>query len=162
DLVHERLVLTNMPAATRAAVLAEMLSPLRPGGFIALQECDWASYVCYPEHPSWNFLLGVWNEAFHAQGGDEFVGRSLAHLLRSAGAENICVKARVDISNIGQYQRTDFLSLLESMHDLVLASGRITESELRAHMTAVAEHLAEPGTTLIDTLIVQAWAQRPN
>src|SRR5271170_4751876 len=67
-----------------------MFSLVRPGGIIALQEFDSASYVCYPEHPSWNILLGIWNETFHAvSGGNEFVGRSLGRLLRSAGAENV-------------------------------------------------------------------------
>ena len=54
DIVHERLILINLPPASQAALLAEMLSLLKPGGVIALQEFDSASYVCYPEHPSWN------------------------------------------------------------------------------------------------------------
>jgi SAM-dependent methyltransferase len=160
DIVHERLVLINVPAASQEALLAEMLSLLKPGGTIALQEFDSASYVCYPEHPSWNVLLGVWNDTFHAAGGNEFVGRSLARLLRSAGAEHIQIKAHVEVAQIGEYRRTHLLSLIESMHDLVLGSGRLTEVELRDHMAALSEHLADSGTTLIDKLIVQAWGQR--
>jgi len=162
DLVHERLVLINVPPSSQEAILAEMLSLVRPGGIVALQEFDAASYVCYPEHPSWNILLGIWNDTFHAaSGGNELVGRSLARLLRSAGAENIQMKAHVEVAQIGEYRRTHLLSLIESMRDLVLASGRIGEAELGAHMAALSEHLADPGTTLIDKLIVQAWGQRP-
>jgi ubiquinone/menaquinone biosynthesis C-methylase UbiE len=54
DLVHERLVLINVPAASQEAILAEMFSLLIPGGTIVVQEYDTTSYVCYPEHPSWN------------------------------------------------------------------------------------------------------------
>jgi SAM-dependent methyltransferase len=129
DVVHERLVLINVPAASQEAILAEMFSLVRPGGIIALQEFDEASYVCYPEHPSWNILLGIWNDAFHAAGGNEFVGRSLARQLRSAGAENIQMKAHVEVAQIGEYRRTHLLSLIESMRDLVLASGRIEKTE---------------------------------
>jgi trans-aconitate methyltransferase len=100
DLAHERLVLINLPAATQAALLAEMISLLRPGGTIALQEYDSASYVCYPAHPSWDVLLGTWNDAFHAAGGNEFVGRSLASLLRSAGAENVEMAAHVGFPQV--------------------------------------------------------------
>ena len=89
DVVHERLVLINLPAPTQGAILAEMFSLLRPGGTIALQEYDASSYVCYPDHPSWTALLGIFNDTFHAAGGNEFIGRSLASLLRSAGAENV-------------------------------------------------------------------------
>jgi hypothetical protein len=28
-------------------------------------------------------------------------------------------------------------------------------------MAALADHLADPGTTLIDKLLVQAWGQKP-
>jgi predicted O-methyltransferase YrrM len=48
DLVHERLVLINVPPDSQEALLAEMVSLLKPGGTIALQEFDSASYVCYP------------------------------------------------------------------------------------------------------------------
>jgi SAM-dependent methyltransferase len=162
DIVHERLVLINVPAASQEALLAEMLSLLRPGGTIALQEFDAASYVCYPDHPSWSILLGLWNDTFHATGGNEFIGRSLARLLRSAGAENIQMNAHVEVAQVGEYRRTHLLSLIESMHDRVLDSGRLTEAELRDHMAALSQHLADPGTTLIDKLVVQAWGQRPS
>src|SRR3984893_16371120 len=162
DLVHERLILMNVPPPSQEALLAEMLSLLKPGGTIALQEFDSASYVCYPEHPSWNLLLGIWNDTFHATGGNEFVGRSLARLLLLAGAESVQMKAHVEVAQIGEYRRTHLLSLIESMHDLVLGSGRLKTAELRDHMTALAKHLADPGTTLIDKLIVQAWGQRPS
>src|SRR5215510_7940861 len=48
DFVHERLILMNVPPASQRALLAEMLSLLKPGGTIALQEFDSASFVCYP------------------------------------------------------------------------------------------------------------------
>ena len=162
DFVHERLILINLPLASQKALLEEMLSLLKPGGTIALQEFDSASYVCYPEHPSWNILLSIWNDSFHAAGGNEFVGRSLAFLLRSAGAVNIEMKVQVEVAQVGEYRRTHLLSLLESMRDLVIRSGRITETELGMHMAALSAHLADPRTTLIDKLIVQAWGQKPN
>src|SRR5262249_57996050 len=77
DVVHERLILINLPPTSQEALLIEMFSLLKPGGVIALQEFDSASYVCYPEHPSWSLLLSIWNDAFHATGGNEFIGRSL-------------------------------------------------------------------------------------
>jgi hypothetical protein len=162
DVVHERLVLINLPAATQGAILAEMFALLRPGGTIALQEYDATSYVCYPEHPSWNLLLGLFNDTFHAAGGNEFIGRSVAGLLRSAGAEKVEIKAQVGFPKVGEYQRTHLLSLIESMRDPVLASGRIGEAELKAHLTALSDHLSDPATTLIDKLIVQAWGQKPS
>ena len=162
DVVHERLVLINVPTAAQGAILAEMFSIVRPGGTIVLQEYDAASYVCYPEHPSWNVLLGIFNDTFHAAGGNEYIGRSLASLLRSAGAENVETRANAGFPKVGEYQRTHLLSLITSMRDRVLAAGRIGEVELRAHMDALCDHLSDPATTLIDKLIVQAWGRKPS
>jgi SAM-dependent methyltransferase len=89
DFVHERLVLINIPLATQQTILKEMLSILKPGGTIAIQEFDYVSFACDPDHPSWNLLFNTWCDAFHAaSGGNLFIGRSLARLLWSAGAEN--------------------------------------------------------------------------
>jgi len=59
DFVHERLLLINFPPASQHALLTEMIALLKPGGTIAVQEFDSASYVCDPEHPSWNVLLSI-------------------------------------------------------------------------------------------------------
>src|SRR5262249_59936372 len=127
----------------------------------APQDFDPASYVCQPEHPSWTVLLSLWNDTFHAAGGNESVGRSLARLLRRAGVANIQMKAHVEIAQVGEYRRTHLLSLIESMRDVLLGSGRLKEAELREHIAALSEHLADPATTLIDKLLVQAWGQNP-
>jgi SAM-dependent methyltransferase len=162
DVVHERLVLINVPPATQEAILAEMFPLVRPGGTIALQEYDAISYVCYPEHPSWKLLCGIFNDTFHAAGGNDFVGRSLAHLLRSAGVQNLEMRTHLELPKVGEYQRTHLLSLIEAMRAQILASERIGEAELREHMAALSEHLSDPTTTLIDKLVVQAWGRKPS
>ncbi len=50
DVVHERLVLINMPLATQQAILRQMWSLLRPGGTIAIEEFDFVSFACDPDH----------------------------------------------------------------------------------------------------------------
>jgi ubiquinone/menaquinone biosynthesis C-methylase UbiE len=161
DFVHERLVLINIPLASQQAILTEMLSLLKPGGAIAIEEFDFVSFACDPDHPSWNLLFKVWCDAFNASGGNLSIGRSLARLLRAAGAENIKIHAHANMPQVGEYQRTHLLSLIESTHDLMLGPGRLTVTELRDHTDALAKHLSDPSTTLIDRLVVQAWGIKP-
>jgi SAM-dependent methyltransferase len=162
DFVHERLVLINIPLAAQHAVLKEMLSLLKPGGTIAIQEFDFVSFSCDPEHPSWKLLFNIWCDAFHAAGGGNlFIGRSVARLLRFAGVENVQIHAHANLPQVGEYQRTHILSLIESTHDLMLGPGKLSAVELREHMVALAEHLADPKTTLVDRLVVQAWGKKP-
>ena len=53
DLVHERLVLINVPQPEQHTIVAAMFRLARPGGILAVENWDRASYVSYPEHPAW-------------------------------------------------------------------------------------------------------------
>jgi SAM-dependent methyltransferase len=159
DLVHERLVAINVPA--RGALLAEMMSLLRPGGIAVLEEVDNVSWVCQPAHPSWDAILGAFHAAFRAGGGDPFVGRRLPELLREAGAREIQVAMHADLVAPGEYRRMHLVSLLDSVQDRILSLGLLKDDELRRHREALVAHLEDPATTVIDKLRVQAWARKP-
>lgn len=158
DLVHERLVLINVSA--REAFLTEMLSLLRPGGTVALEDVDNISWLCQPAHPSWDILLNAFHSVFHAGGGDGFVGRRLPVFLRAADVTNIQIKVTVATPPVGDYRRTHLLSLIDSIRDKVIANGVLNEAKLNEHREALAQHLKDPGTTVIDKLLVQCWGQK--
>lgn len=155
DLVHERLVLTNIPE--REALLAEMLSLLRPGGRLAVGNNDNVSWLCHPEHPSWKILRDAFSAAFHSNGGDLFLGRRLPGMLRAAGVRDVQVKVHVDVVKPDSPRRRHLFSLLDSLHDKIIALGLISEQELAAHRKALNEHLENSNTVIIDKLHVQAW-----
>ena len=137
-----------------------MVSLLRPGGTIILEDVDDISYTCVPLHPSWTILLDAFHATFHANGGNAFIGRELAAHLREAGIKDIRVKIHVGTVSPGEYRRTHLLSLLDVLHDKVLNSGVLTEAQLSEHRAALIDHLKNPDTLLIDKLLVQAWGQK--
>jgi SAM-dependent methyltransferase len=158
DFVHERLILINVSA--REALLKEMLSLLRPRGTVALEDVDNVSWLCQPAHPSWDILLNAFHAVFHAGGGDGFVGRRLPVLLHAAGVRNIQTKVTVETPPPGDYRRTHLLSLIDSVRDKVIANGVLDEAQLKEHREALAHHLKDPATTVIDKLLVQCWGQK--
>jgi SAM-dependent methyltransferase len=158
DLVHERLVMINVP--TREALLQEMISLLRPGGIIILEDVDDISYTCVPSHPSWTILLDAFHDAFHTNGGNAFIGRELTGYLQNAGIKNVQTKIHIGTVNPGEYRRTHLLSLLDVLHEKVVGSGVLTEAQLNEHRAALVDHLKNPSTLLIDKLLVQAWGQK--
>jgi|KBSMisStaDraftv2_1062788.scaffolds.fasta_scaffold561739_1 ubiquinone/menaquinone biosynthesis C-methylase UbiE len=160
DLAHERLVMINIPA--RDALLTEMLSLLRPGGTVALEDVDNVSWLCQPAHPSWDILLTVFHTVFHAGGGDGFIGRRLQVMLCAAGVQNIQIKVTVETPALGDYRRTHLISLIDSVRDKVIAMGLLNEVELKEHREALVCHLNDPATTVIDKLLVQSWGQKGN
>jgi SAM-dependent methyltransferase len=159
DLVHERLVLINVQA--REALLSEMMSLLRPGGTVALEDVDNASWLCHPPHRSWDVLLNAFHTVFHGGGGDGFIGRRLPELLRSAGAQDVHTHITVDVVPIGDYRRTHLVSLIDSVRGKVIGLGLMSEHELQEHRDALLGHLTHPATTVIDKLLVQCWGKKP-
>lgn len=162
DLVHERLVLINVPITNQHAILASMVEVARPGGIIATESWDRASYACHPENASWDILNDAYREAVRATNGDGTSGRTLPWLLRSAGVREIRTKIHVRAVEIGDPRRTHRLGILDVSKDKILATGRLSETEFNEHRAALAAHLADPDTLVIDQLFVQAWGKRPD
>jgi SAM-dependent methyltransferase len=158
DLVHERLVLMHVP--NREDFIAEMLTLLRPGGTIALEDVDNTSWLCHPMHPSWTALFDAFHATFHKSGGDGFLGRRLPALLRGAGVRDVQTKVHTDVLEIGDYRRTHLLSLVDSIRGKIVEVGVLADSEIERHRQALAAHLADPATTVIEKLLVQSWGTK--
>jgi SAM-dependent methyltransferase len=161
DLVHERLVLLNLPQRDQLTVVEQMVSRLKPGGLIALQEYDAVSLVCYPEHPSWTILLDAYATAFRSHGGNRSTGRTLHSLLRSVGVGSIEMKVHARHLEAGDSQRTVLLTLVELMHERLMELGRFSVSEFKEHSKRLLDHLVDPDTLVIDRLLIQAWGRKP-
>lgn len=162
DIVHERLVLINVPVANQHAIVATMVALVRPGGIIATESWDRASYACHPEHPSWDILNEAYREAVRPTNCDGTTGRTLPWLLRMAGLRDIRTKVHVRAVEIDDLRRTHRLGILDVTKDKILATGRLSEIQFNEHRAALAAHLADPDTLVIDALFVQAWGRRPD
>jgi SAM-dependent methyltransferase len=158
DLVHERLVMVNVPE--REQLLSEMLALTAPGGAIALEDVDIVSWLCQPEHPSWTALLDGFHTVFRAGGGEPFIGRRLPGLLLEAGVLDVRARVNAELPRPDQHLRTSLLSLVESLRDKITAAKVMSEVELDGHLSALSGHLADPRTLVIEKLLVQAWGTK--
>jgi hypothetical protein len=61
---------------------------------------------------------------------------------------------------VHNYRRTHLLSLIDSVRGEIIANGVLDEAKLNEHREALAQHLKDPGTTVIDKLFVQCWGQK--
>lgn len=159
DLVHARLVLVNVPE--RAQLIKEMLAMTAPGGILASEEIDNVSWLCEPPHESWTALVDAFHQVFRAGRGDPFLGRKLPSMYLKAGLEDVQSRIHVDLPVKGQYRRTHLVSLVDSVRDKIIASGAMSEAVLDAHREALLTHLDDPGTVVIDKLLVQCWGRKP-
>jgi ubiquinone/menaquinone biosynthesis C-methylase UbiE len=84
DGAHMRLVLVNVPEPER--IVREMVSLVRPGGWVASFEGDFLCHACHPPLPAWTRLVDAYTAYSTAQGIDLFIGRRTHRLFRDVGS----------------------------------------------------------------------------
>lgn len=154
DLVHERLLLVNVPRPEE--VVAEMARLTRRGGFVAAQDVDWLSWTCVPAHPDWDRLAAA---AAAVWSGDVHVGRRLPALLRGAGLVDVEVDAHARVFRPGHPYHRLLLRFVEIHRSPILAAG-YGPADLDA-VRRLAAHLDRPDTFTLYATLVQAWGRKP-
>ncbi len=93
DLVHTRLLLEHLPR--RDDVLRAMVAALRPGGWLLIQDFDWASAdVVHPASPVHSRIVAAIRTFLESRGYDAHYGRKLPGLLREQGLQDVSTQAR--------------------------------------------------------------------
>jgi SAM-dependent methyltransferase len=159
DLAHARTLLVTIPDP--AAVVAEMVRLVRPGGWVASVEPDGGGSVCYPPHPAWDRLSLIYWSSWQSDGADLFIGRRLPELFRQAGLVDIGVEAKAEIYPAGHSRRTVGPDLIRSMRPKLVERGIASEQELDELDQAVREHLDNPHTLVLPNLLFLAWGRKP-
>jgi SAM-dependent methyltransferase len=159
DLAHTRLVLMNVPHPR--AVLDQMVSLVRPGGMVAVQDVDWITRICEPAHPAWDRVIQVLAELWRRQGMDVRIGRRLPAMLRRAGLVNVRAHASVRLFGRDDPYQTLMVYRAEQCRDALLEHGLITGAELDACLAALSTHLDDPETMVMHATLFQAWGEVP-
>jgi ubiquinone/menaquinone biosynthesis C-methylase UbiE len=159
DLVHERTVLLNV--ADPQQVVAEMVRVTRPGGVVAVQEPDSASWLCHPPHPAFGTLRHELLAAYRAAGKNFDQGRTVARRLTQAGLSGVRVRATARVTRPGEYYHTFLLALTGLVRDQIIAAGRIPASEFDRLSAELHEHLQQPDTVTSQPNMWQAWGTKP-
>jgi SAM-dependent methyltransferase len=129
DLVHTRLVLMHIPERRRA--LERIVSLLRPGGWLVVEELDWFARLSDPD-PVGGGVFRAFNEALTTI--DFECGRALLGELREVGLADTTGDVRVDlVEGATPLARWDQLSIT-ALTDQVLAAGTATRAQIDAHL----------------------------
>jgi len=142
DGAHMRLVLVNVPEPER--IVREMVSLVRPGGWVASFEADFMGLVCDPPLPAWDRLLDAYKAHAAGQKIDLLIGRRTHRMFQDAGVEDIRVDAIMHVYPPGHDRRPILRDFINNVRDKLIAGGFITESELKRDMAALEHHLADP------------------
>jgi SAM-dependent methyltransferase len=156
---HMRLVLCNVP---RPELIArELVSLVRPGGWVTSFEADYSSHHCDPPLPAWTRLLDAFKAYSAAQGIDLNVGRRTHRLFREAGLTDIQVDAVVDVHALGHPRRTILRDFINNVRDNLVDQGFIERDELERDMRALEDYLNDPEALVTSHAFYRLWGRVP-
>ena len=93
DIVHAYQVLQHL--SEPVAALREMARVCRPGGIIAVRDCDYAGFIWFPLVEGLKDWLDLYRRAARANRGDPDAGRRLLSWARAAGLRDVQASASV-------------------------------------------------------------------
>jgi SAM-dependent methyltransferase len=159
DLVHARLVLVHVPQRDRA--LSAMVSALRPGGWLVIEEADPAlqPLLCLEERDPAQHLANRLKTAFRQLMADRDVdlayGRTLPRRLREAGLVDVSADAFFPITGpaCADLER----ATTQQIRGRLVAAGLATDEEIEQHLDNLSRGLVDLATSPMIT----AWGRRP-
>jgi SAM-dependent methyltransferase len=160
DLVHARLLLVHVPQRERA--LAAMVSALRPGGWLVIEEADPAlqPLLCLegdgPAQQLANRLKRGFRQLMAERGVDLAYGRKLPRLLREAGLVDVAADAYFPVTGPACVELER--ATTEQIRDRLLAAGLATDEEIDQHL----ENLSDGLVDLATSPMITAWGRRPH
>jgi SAM-dependent methyltransferase len=136
DFVHQRLLVSGVPAAAWPALVADLVRVTRPGGWVELIEVP---FEFERAGPAAQRLMVLTRELTDSLGLDTtgVVYRSLDEYLRTAGLAQV---GRREVSlpvgrwggQVGSLMVTDFRAGATRVCEVLQARGRLTEQEVRS------------------------------
>lgn len=132
DLVHARLVLLHLPQRLR--VLQRLVTALRPGGWLVLEEfdCSWIPLLAVPDDVAADLfervLAALWAQLEKA-GADPRWGRRVYGAMREAGLEDVTAATYAESWRGGSTGAGLHRANIEQVEGLLAADG-ITAGEL--------------------------------
>lgn len=160
DLVHARLVLVHVPQ--RAAALAAMVSALRPGGWLLVEEADpmMQPLVCPDESGPAQRLANKLKHDFRTlmahRGVDLRYGRTLPRLLRDAGLADVQADAFFPLT--GTACAVLEQATVTQIRDRLVSAGLATDEEIDQHLDNVEAGLLDLATSPL----ISAWGRKPD
>ena len=159
DLVHARLVLTHVPQRDEA--MARMVSALRPGGWLVVEEADpgLQPLLCPdeygPEQELANRLRRGFRTLMAGRSADLAYGRTLPRRLRDRGLADVGADAFFPIT--GDACTTLEVATVEQIRGRLVEGGIATDAEIDEHLANVAGGRVPD---LATSPMITAWGRR--
>lgn len=157
DLVHARLLLEHLP--DRDAVLTGLADALAPGGWLVIEDLDWATAtVTDPPSEVHARVAEACMALFTGHAYDPQFGRKLPRALSARGLAEVGTRAdAVQVLADPEHGVPQWELLVDQLSPGLLALGLVTQSDLDAFHA-----LWHDGDTVcFAPLMISSWGRRP-
>jgi SAM-dependent methyltransferase len=153
DLIHARLLVEHLGRAA----LERMVAPLRPGGWLVLEDHDWGASATYPECEGMQRVIDGVNRFLSRSGFDALYGRRVVHELLRLGLQDVGAEGRMRVYR-GRSPDAAFARLsLQSLSADALSRGDLMPDDLELAYA----RLDDPDTVFLSASMIAAWGRRP-
>jgi SAM-dependent methyltransferase len=154
DLIHSRLLLEHLPQ--REQVLDRLVSVLRPGGWLLIEDYDWTAYGAEPAsevgHRVTRAVVAFMVEA----GFDPYLGRRLFGALRARGLADMGAEGRAVVMTPEHPGAAFYRLSLQSVRAAVVARGSVTDAEVDRAL----DEWGRDDHIIVSPAMVAAWGRR--
>jgi SAM-dependent methyltransferase len=166
DIIHARLVLEHLPQ--RRDVLEKLVSALRPGGWLLVEDLDWTTWLYLPSTRQFAFparLARFCRQAVRAtdaltkgSGADFFdFARNLPLHLVNVGLHDVDAESCTRLVRGGSAMSKFMTVSLRELGATLISTGHVSQRELDWAISA----MESPGSMTMYYPVVSAWGQRP-
>jgi SAM-dependent methyltransferase len=157
DVVYTRFLLCHLPS--RLNVLNWMVGRLKPGGVLAVEDCDFSGHFCYPPSKEFARYVDLAGETMRRRGGDPELGLKLPSLFVGEGLQlgGIEVAHPADVE--GDAKLLNALTI-ENFADSIVVDGLATADEVRHLVATLSAAVDDTGIFASITRRIQVWGRR--
>jgi SAM-dependent methyltransferase len=159
DLVHGRLVLMHL--AERERALRSMVSALKPGGWLLVEEGDAVTWLPDPRTkgaPLFSKGTSAFNEVQTAAGVDVYLGRRLYADVRAAGLVDVDGEGCVPVTHAGSLSARMWQLTMAQRRDRMVGAGLLTDEEMDRFLALYDD----TSFTAMDYIFMAVWGRKPS
>ena len=157
DFVYARFLLTHL--TDPGAAVRRMLTALRVGGVVAVEDIDFRGHFCYPDNLSFRRYVELYTQVVQRTGADPYIGPRLPSILLDCGCQNVQMNVVQPTGIEGEIKRMAPLTM-ENIADSVLAHGLALRQEIDQVINDLYVVAEDHRTVMSLPRVIQAWGYR--
>jgi SAM-dependent methyltransferase len=155
DVAHARLVLEHLPE--RAAALDRMIASTRPGGWIVVEDYDWACFGIEPAEPAGRRGADATLAFMQQAGHDPAYGRRLVAAFAARGLADVRGEGRLRVLDHAHPGFAFFKLSFAALREPMVSAGTISAEDA----DALTAHLADREGRIVTPALIAAIGRKP-